>query len=134
MGRASATPDGVTVLVEIVGALQPVNLAPLALGRAAGTRFTLAAGGLRGRRGRRREVLIEQPRHLSGTTALGNPITLRIRTLRSSATVTTSPGRTGRLDVSMRAPLMRTRPASDSAAAAERVRTTRACHSHLSIR
>jgi len=38
------------------------------------------------------------------------------------------------LDVSMRAPLMRTRPESESAAAAERVRTTRACHSHLSMR
>ncbi len=32
--------------------------------------------------------------------------------------VTTSPGRTGRLDVSMRAPLMRTKPESDNAAAA----------------
>src|SRR5580692_11509595 len=60
--------------------------------------------------------------------------TLRIRTDRSSATVTTSPTRTGRLAPSMRWPFTRTWPDAASAAAAERVRTTRACQSHLSMR
>ena len=48
--------------------------------------------------------------------------------------MTTSPGRTGRLGASTRVPFTRTWPDPASAAAAERVRTTRACHSHLSMR
>src|SRR5262245_26795532 len=60
--------------------------------------------------------------------------TLRTRTARSSATVTTSPSRTVWLGPSTRRPLIRTWPAAASAAAFERVRTTRACQSHLSIR
>src|SRR6185312_3735048 len=48
--------------------------------------------------------------------------------------VTTSPGRTSLLEPSIRTELTRTSPAPASAAAAERVRTTRACHSHLSMR
>src|SRR5262249_11567936 len=55
-------------------------------------------------------------------------------TRRSSAMVMTSPTRTARLAASMRAPLTRTWPEPASSAAAERVRTTRACHSHLSMR
>ena len=46
----------------------------------------------------------------------------------------TSPGRTGWLAASMRKPLSRTWPLAANAVAAERVRTTRACHNHLSIR
>jgi len=60
--------------------------------------------------------------------------TLSTRTARSSATVTTSPSRTGWLGASTRWPLIRTWPPAASAAAAERVRTTRACQSHLSMR
>src|SRR5689334_22286233 len=57
-----------------------------------------------------------------------------MRTARSSAIVTTSPARTGWLVALTRSPLSRTLPPSTSAAAAVRVRTTRACHSHLSMR
>src|SRR5215471_18752078 len=46
----------------------------------------------------------------------------------------TSPSRTAWLGSSIRRPLTRTCPDPASAAAAERVRTTRACHSHLSMR
>ena len=62
------------------------------------------------------------------------PKTLSTRTVRSRATVTTSFGRTGRLGASMRWPLTRTCPEAASTAAADRVRTTRACHNHLSMR
>src|SRR3954451_19026309 len=57
-----------------------------------------------------------------------------MRTARSSAMVTTSPARAGWLAAVMRSLLRRTLPAVTSAAAAVRVRTTRACHSHLSMR
>src|SRR4051812_23003795 len=57
-----------------------------------------------------------------------------MRTARSSAMVTTSPARAGWLAAEMRSLLRRTLPAVTSAAAAVRVRTTRACHSHLSMR
>src|SRR4051794_32636713 len=56
------------------------------------------------------------------------------RTARSSAMVTTSSARAGWLAAVMRSLLRRTLPALTSAAAAVRVRTTRACHSHLSMR
>jgi len=62
------------------------------------------------------------------------PATLRTRTDRSSATVTTSPSRTVRLAPVTRSPLRRTWPDAASAAAAVRVRTSRACQSHLSMR
>src|SRR5215813_12154183 len=62
------------------------------------------------------------------------PTILSTRTPRSSAMVTTSPALTARLAASTRWPLRRTCPDPASAAAAARVRTTRACHSHLSMR
>src|SRR3954467_5794962 len=48
--------------------------------------------------------------------------------------VTTSPKRTGWLVAAIRSPLSRTLPPFTSAAAAVRVRTTRVCHNHLSMR
>src|SRR3977135_1361699 len=63
-----------------------------------------------------------------------NPTTLRTRTLRSSPIVSTSPALTGWLGAISRTPLMRTWPASTSAAALGRAFTTRACHNHLSRR
>jgi hypothetical protein len=63
-----------------------------------------------------------------------NPQTLSTRMPRSSATVTTSPLLTSRLGTLTRAPLTRTWPEEASDAAAARVRTTRACHNHRSIR
>ena len=48
--------------------------------------------------------------------------------------VATSPGRTNWLGAVIRAPFTRTRPDVTSEEAALRVRTTRACHSHLSMR
>ena len=62
------------------------------------------------------------------------PTTLSTRTARSSATVTTSPKQTAWLAATTRRPLIRTCPEAASAAAAGRVRTIRACQSHLSIR
>jgi hypothetical protein len=62
------------------------------------------------------------------------PTTLRSRTRRSRATVSTSPGLTAWLAASTRTPLTRTCPDTARAAAALRVRTTRAYHSHLSMR
>src|SRR5262249_12511833 len=54
--------------------------------------------------------------------------------VRRSKRVTTSPWRTGWLETVRRLPFTRTKPAAARAAAAGRVRTIRACHSHLSIR
>ncbi len=56
------------------------------------------------------------------------------RTVRSSATVTTSPGFTGLATVSTLRELTRTWPSAISFAASERVFTTRANQSHLSRR
>src|SRR5207245_2029962 len=63
-----------------------------------------------------------------------SPVTLRTRTPLSSATVTTSPHLTSRPGAATRTPLTRTYPTLASDAAALRVRTIRACHSHRSIR
>jgi hypothetical protein len=62
------------------------------------------------------------------------PITLSTRICRLSAMVSTSSALTKWLDAVTRSPFTRTSPDVTSAAAALRVRTTRACHSHLSIR
>src|SRR5689334_18430696 len=62
------------------------------------------------------------------------PITLRMRTLRSSPMVSTSPSLTLWPGAVSRTPLMRTWPDSTSAAALVRAFTTRACHNHLSSR
>ena len=96
---------------------QPVDRAPLALGRPPAP---ARAGDDRARRRpvRRRQILVQR-RRLGRAAPLGKAGTLSTRTLRSSATVTTSPGRTGRLAASMRAPLTRTWPAAASAAAAD---------------
>src|SRR5262249_14562067 len=63
-----------------------------------------------------------------------SPVTLRTRTPPSSATVTTSPHLTSRPGAAPRTPLIRTCPTVASDAAALRVRTIRAFHSHRSIR
>src|SRR5258707_11605245 len=63
-----------------------------------------------------------------------NPTTLRMRTVRSSPIVSTSPAFTAWPVAFSRTPLMRTWPASISAAALVRAFTTRACHNHLSRR
>jgi len=63
-----------------------------------------------------------------------SPVTLRTRTPPSSATVTTSPHLTSRPGAATRTPLTRTCPTMASDAAALRVRTMRAFHSHRSIR
>src|SRR5258707_14445648 len=63
-----------------------------------------------------------------------NPTTLRMRTVRSSPIVSTSPAFTAWPGAFSRTPLMRTWPASISAAALVRAFTTRACHNHLSRR
>lgn len=63
-----------------------------------------------------------------------SPMTLRTRTPPWSATVTTSPHLTSRPGATTRAPLTRTCPTMASDAAALRVRTIRAFHSHRSIR
>src|SRR6266550_329522 len=57
-----------------------------------------------------------------------------MRTLRSSPIVSTSPTFTPCPGAISRTPLMRTWPASTSAAALVRAFTTRACHNHLSRR
>src|SRR5882672_11251528 len=57
-----------------------------------------------------------------------------MRTLRSSPIVSTSPAFTACPGAFSRTPLMRTWPASTSAAALVRAFTTRACHNHLSRR
>jgi hypothetical protein len=62
------------------------------------------------------------------------PLTLRTRTPAWSTIVTTSPHLTSRPGAVTRTPLTRTCPAVTRAAAAVRVRTTRAFHSHRSIR
>jgi hypothetical protein len=63
-----------------------------------------------------------------------SPITLRTRTPPWRATVTTSPHLTSRPGAATRTPLTRTCPTMASDAAALRVRTIRAFHSHRSIR
>ena len=63
-----------------------------------------------------------------------SPMTLRTRTPPWSATVTTSPHLTSRPGAATRTPLTRTCPTMASDAAALRVRTIRAFHSHRSIR
>src|SRR5262245_38926659 len=88
--------------------------------------FPRAAGGSRSSHNTRASSA--EPRRSA------KPKTLSTRTVRSNATVTTSLGRTARLGASIRWPLTRTWPEAASTAAAERVRTTRACHSHLSMR
>src|SRR5580704_18572135 len=57
-----------------------------------------------------------------------------MRTLLSSPIVSTSPALTASPGAFSRTPLMRTWPASTSAAALVRAFTTRACHNHLSRR
>src|SRR3954465_14898815 len=61
-------------------------------------------------------------------------MTFKTRTVRSSATVSTSPILIACPGDFSRAPLMRTWPDSTSSAAEVRAFTTRACHSHLSRR
>ena len=86
------------VLVELVPSLQPIDLAPLPFGRTAGALVTPPAAGSCGgsgggvRSSYRMRAISAEPRRSA------NPITLSTRTVRSSAMVTTSPGRTGRLD------------------------------------
>src|SRR5262249_52020336 len=63
-----------------------------------------------------------------------SPMTLRTRTPPWSATVPTSPHLTSRPGAATRTPLTRTCPTVASEAAALRVRTIRAFHSHRSIR
>ena len=63
-----------------------------------------------------------------------SPMTFRTRTPPWSATVTTSPHLTSRPGAATRTPLTRTCPTMASDAAALRVRTIRAFHSHRSIR
>ena len=78
MGRAFASkrsagrgPGIAAALVELVPALQPVDLAPLPLGRAAGALVTAPGRRLFRRLRRRREILIQDAGDLRGTAALG---------------------------------------------------------------
>ena len=93
---------------------QPVDGAALALGRAAGAALALPRSGRRGRLAAAATDPRRAPRASSGRPRRSaKPVTFRTRTLRSSAMVTTSPGRTGRLAAPIRAPLSRTRPPLD---------------------
>ncbi len=102
---------------------QPVEGAALLLGRPPAAGVALGGGGSAARGGEAGVRSSHSNRAASASPRRSaKPVTFRIRTVRSSATVMTSPGRTSWLAAAIRAPLSRTWPAVTSAAAAVRVR------------